>query len=161
MCVCGPLQCGAMRGMSAYLAEPDVQRALHVKPNPNGMNYSRTAEDLRPLYMRLVQKYRMVIYSGDVDDCVPGIASEEWTRELGFDVEDPWRPWLAPTTDQPHDGSLKAGYVIRYITNKGDAGSDPHYFHYMTISGAGHLVPQHRPPEAYTMLMRFLKDEKF
>jgi hypothetical protein len=64
-----------------------VVQALHVDGHPdNSMNYKSTVDDLRPVYKRLAMKYRMMIYSGDVDACVPYYASEDWTRELGFKV---------------------------------------------------------------------------
>ena len=41
------------------------------------MNYRRTAGDLLPLYARLIKKYRILIYSGDVDGCIPYWGTEE------------------------------------------------------------------------------------
>ena len=32
--------------------------------------------DLRPLYAKLIPKYRMLIYSGDTDGCVPCVHSQ-------------------------------------------------------------------------------------
>ena len=79
--------------MSAWLARPEVQAALHVAGHADSsMNYRSTVDDLRPVYRKLAMKYRMLIYSGDVDACVPYYASETWTRELGFEEVEPWRP---------------------------------------------------------------------
>ena len=51
--------------MSAWLSHPDVQSALHVSAHSdNSMRYHSTVDDLRPVYKRLAQKYRMLIYSG-------------------------------------------------------------------------------------------------
>jgi hypothetical protein len=77
------------------------------------MTYHKTVSDLRPLYLSLVQKYRVVIYrfaatlsslssqacgasamltlSGDADACVPYYGSQEWTRELGLTLKQAWR----------------------------------------------------------------------
>ena len=63
--------------MSTYLSIPSVMEALHVKPNNQQMTYRRTAGNLLPLYAELIAKYRMLIYSGDVDGCVPYWGSEE------------------------------------------------------------------------------------
>jgi hypothetical protein len=57
-------ECGASAAMDAYLANPEVISALHVKADTPGMTYRKTAEDLRPLYSELIQKYQILIYSG-------------------------------------------------------------------------------------------------
>ena len=69
--------------MNTYLALPAVMSALHVKANNKGMIYTRNAGDLLPLYAQLIAKYRILIYSGDVDACVPYWGTEEWTRDMG------------------------------------------------------------------------------
>jgi hypothetical protein len=51
--------------MSTWLDSPAVQAALHV--NVSGtMRYDANVGDLRSLYQRLVPKYKMLIYSGNV-----------------------------------------------------------------------------------------------
>ncbi len=51
--------------MDKYLADPSVVEALHVKANVGGMTYHKTVGNLIPLYTRLVQKYRTLIYRQD------------------------------------------------------------------------------------------------
>lgn len=126
--------------MGQWLAKPDVQAALHVTHEGN-QYYRRTAADLRPLYKSLAQKYRIVIYSGNVDACVPYWGSEEWTRELGFPQKEAWRPWKSVSSDEPNQ-EMQAGYVTTY-----SAGQQT--FTFLTVSGAGHLVPQHKPGVFY------------
>ena len=55
-------QCGAETAMDAWLAEPAVIDALHVKANTVGMKYTKTADDLRPLYSSLIDQYQMLMY---------------------------------------------------------------------------------------------------
>ena len=43
------------------------------------------------LYKTLASKYRLLIYSGDSDGCVPFVGTEEWTSGLGFAQTEPWR----------------------------------------------------------------------
>ena len=50
--------CGAETAMDAWLAEPSVVAALHVIANTPGMQYKKTATDLRPLYAELINKVR-------------------------------------------------------------------------------------------------------
>lgn len=144
--------CGSERASSAWLKQQNVANALHVKLGTKGMHYtwgpSEVSGDLRPLYKSLASKYRMLIYSGDTDGCVPEWGTEEWVRELGFGVKSPWRPWKAPLTKgaQPQ----RAGYVTEYDTNG---------FKLVTIQGAGHMVPTYKPNFALTMITNFLKNE--
>jgi hypothetical protein len=53
--------------MGMWLARADVQKALHVRAHTSGQKYTETVKDLRPLYHHLVSKYRMLIYSGDIE----------------------------------------------------------------------------------------------
>ena len=137
------------------MGQDDVAAALHVKTGTKGMKYNwgpyKVSGDLRPLYKELAQKYRMLIYSGDVDACVPYWGTEEWTRELGFKVKTDWHPWMAEHLNRP--GMLRAGYAIEYDT--------PAQFQFITVQGAGHLVPTFKPHFALTMITKFLKDEPF
>lgn len=145
--------CGAMTVMDQWLNQADVQAALHVD-HSGSQSYSRTAADLRDLYKSLAQKYRILIYSGSVDACVPYWGSEEWTRELGFPVTEDWKPWYTPARDTKA-GSVLGGYVIKY------AATDTLPFYFLTVRGAGHLVPQHQPIAALTMLSKFLSNQPF
>ena len=43
-------KCGADAAMAAYLAHPDVIKAIHVKSGTPGQAYKLTVPDLRPLY---------------------------------------------------------------------------------------------------------------
>ena len=72
--------CGGESTASEWLAQPDVVKALHVKADGGGMTYQKgpmeISGDLRPLYAKLIPKYRMLIYSGDTDGCVPCVHSQ-------------------------------------------------------------------------------------
>jgi hypothetical protein len=95
--------CDGMGAMDVWLRQPEVIAALHVENDgthryPGGVSYGpRTAGDLRPLYKKLAQKYKVMIYSGDTDSCVPTIGTEEWTAGLGFPVRREWAPWHGGT----------------------------------------------------------------
>ena len=99
-------KCGANKAAQAWLARPEVQAALHVNASlgDHTFHYTRTEKDLRPNYPDFVKNYRVLIYSGDVDACVPYSGTEMWTRNLGFHVSDDWRPWTL-------DGRRMAGYI--------------------------------------------------
>eukprot|EP00039_Didymoeca_costata_P028038 m.19801 g.19801 ORF g.19801 m.19801 type:complete len:487 (-) comp6676_c0_seq2:269-1729(-) len=147
--------CGGQEAMSAYLSEQSVVEALHVKAGTKGMNYGpRDRGDLRPLYATLAQKYRLVIYSGDVDGCVPFVGTEEWTKGLGFKKLEEWRAWQAGT-NQNASVRINAGYVTTYEAKPN------HNFTFLTVKGAGHMVPEFKPVAALQFLERFFKNEPF
>ena len=52
-----------------------------MQPNNNEQQYIKTAGNLLPLYAELIAKYRILIYSGDVDACVPYYGTEEVSLE--------------------------------------------------------------------------------
>jgi carboxypeptidase C (cathepsin A) len=134
--------------MDEWLANPAVIEALHVKANTVGMQYKKTATDLRPLYSTLINKHQILIYSGDTDGCVPYVGTEAWTRGLEFTVTNDWHQWFSKP-DEVH-GFHKAGYAVTFDK-----------FQFVTINGAGHMVPQFQPNFSLTMFKKFLKNEVF
>ena len=43
----------------------------------------------------------MLIYSGDVDGCIPYVGSEAWVQGMGFPVDDPWTMWTCDSLGIP------------------------------------------------------------
>ena len=43
-----------------------------------GLNYTHTSPTLLHMYPRLIEKLRILLFSGDVDECVPYNGAEEW-----------------------------------------------------------------------------------
>ena len=64
---------------------------------------------------------------------------------MGYPILESWRPWTI------NGEELMAGYV--QIFN-----SSPKNFTYVTIRGAGHMVPQFKPQEALKMYEVFLRN---
>jgi len=146
--------CGAETVMSEWLNIPAVMAALHVQANNKGMQYTKTAGNLLPLYAKLIAKYRILIYSGDVDACVPFVGTEQWTSSLNYKVVEDWHPWTALSTGL-NPTQVKAGYVTRY------GGANATEFYFLTVNGAGHMVPQFQPIPASVMITKFIAGEKF
>jgi len=143
--------CGGDRATRAWLNTPGVAEALHVKAGKGGMRYKKGpmsfSGNLLPLYSELMKKYRMLIYSGDTDACVPTWGTIDWIDSLDLTVVSPWKPWRS----EHLDGSAKqrAGYVKTYA----------HNFTFATVQGAGHLVPTYKPHFALTMISKWLAGE--
>jgi len=67
---------------------------------PMYLSYKRTTKNLIAVYPKLLRAgVRVLIFSGDVDACVPYIGTEAWTTSLakseGFKTTSPWAPWIA------------------------------------------------------------------
>lgn len=146
--------CGGERALIAYLNRAEVKSALHVRASQpwsdhdgNWDHYRSTALDMRPLWRELLKVVRVLIYFGDADAGVPYNGGEKWTSQLGLPELEPWRPW---TLD---GGAMMAGYVTRYET--------PHGFDFVTVRGAGHMVPQFKPREAFALFSFFLNREAY
>ena len=105
-----------------------------------------TPTPIRPPAHRF--RYRILIYSGDTDACVPTWGTLDWVDSLNLTVARPWRQWSAPHLDRP--GAQRAGYVIEYAANG---------FTLATVQGAGHMVPTFKPHFAAAMMQRWLARE--
>jgi len=144
-------ECGAETAMDAWLKDASVVSALHVTAGTPGMQYTKTATDLLPLYADLFNRHpnKILIYSGDNDGCVPYVGTEAWTRGLkNFTVTNDWHQWLA-APDKTHD-LHKAGYAVTFDK-----------FQFITVNGAGHMVPQYQPGFSLTLFKKFLAHETF
>jgi len=88
---------------------------------------------------------RVLIYNGDADPSLNSFYAQNWTSAVGLPEVEPWRPWT-------RDGKTKmGGFVTRYA----------HDFDFLTIRGAGHMVPEYKPEAAFVMLKSFLSNEGY
>jgi len=148
----GPVECIDGIDASAYLNQDAVRTAIHVVGTnivPQwvicaGINYNSNIPSLMPIYPTLIKNYRTLIFNGDVDACVPYNGNEEWTSGLNITVKQGWRSWSV-------DNQV-AGYVTTYDLNG---------FAFLTVKGAGHMVPEYMPPQALAMFERFLSNTPF
>jgi carboxypeptidase C (cathepsin A) len=149
----GPNEC--IDGISAglYLNDDTVRKAINMPPvSQTGkwtictgkIVYDTNIQSLLGLYPTLIRKYRVLIFNGDADACVPVTDNQEWTSNLGIPVQTPWHAWTI--NDQV------AGYATTYQLNN---------FTFATVKGAGHMVPQYKPIQALDMLRRFLTQQPF
>ena len=89
---------------------------------------------------------RAAVYNGDTDPGINVNYAQNFTAALGLPVAQEWRPWTL-------DGAqLMGGAVTRYEGAGG--GVD-----FITIRGAGHMVPEYQPAAALELISRFLADE--
>ncbi|XP_030497220.2 serine carboxypeptidase-like 20 [Cannabis sativa] len=148
----GNVPCTSDEVATAWLNNETVRKALHVAEESlvgswelctNKILFYHDAGSMIPYHKNLTSRgYRALIFSGDHDMCVPYTGSEAWTRSMGYEVVDEWRPWLS--------SEQIAGYTQGYA----------HNLTFATVKGSGHTVPEYKPREALDLYSRFLAGQK-
>ncbi|XP_073117930.1 serine carboxypeptidase 1 isoform X1 [Elaeis guineensis] len=137
---------------TSWLNNEEVRSAIHAQPASllgqwelctGNIYFSHDAGSMIKYHKNLTEQgYRALIFSGDHDMCVPFTGSEAWTRSLGYQIVDEWRPWYF------HE--QVAGYIQGY----------EHNLTFLTIKGAGHTVPEYKPGEALAFYSHWLAGTK-
>jgi len=151
--------CGGGEVMEEYVRHSLVRKAFNVPEESNffdgdngeGFNYTMTERNLMPFYVDVATgKYaskgiRTLVYNGDADPSVNSFQAENWTVSLGLNEVEAWRPW---TTDSCR---RMGGYVTRY------EGS----LDFLTIRGAGHMVPTYKPEATFSFLEAWIHNQDY
>lgn len=135
-----------------YFNHPEVQKALHA--NVTGISYSwKTCSDIvgeywadsplsmLPIYQELIAAdLRIWVFSGDTDSVVPVTATRYSIDALELPTITKWYPW--------YDNGRVGGWsqVYKGLT-------------LVTVTGAGHEVPLHRPRQAFILFRSFLENK--
>ncbi|GKV00447.1 hypothetical protein SLEP1_g13133 [Rubroshorea leprosula] len=129
--------------------DPRVRDALHVREHTKGVwnrcnssiAYTKTVNSSVPYHRYLSEQSLLaMVYSGDHDFSVTHIGTQNWIATLNLTTYVDWRAWFV-------DGQV-AGYTVEYIN--GD-----YTLIYATVKGAGHVAPEYKPKECYSMIDRF------
>uniref|UniRef100_A0ACD6AGV5 Uncharacterized protein n=1 Tax=Avena sativa TaxID=4498 RepID=A0ACD6AGV5_AVESA len=136
--------------VSDYLNRRDVQDALHANvtgsipygwsacSDPLFQNWQDSPASTLPVIKKMVDEgLRVWVYSGDTDARVPVTSTRHGLRKLGLATKKQWREWF--TSDQV------GGYTVDY-----------HGLTFVTIRGAGHMVPTVTPVQASQLFAHFL-----
>ncbi|KAF4382234.1 hypothetical protein CsatB_009690 [Cannabis sativa] len=140
------------RHSKVYFNIPEVQRALHA--NVTGLSYPwKTCSDIvgnywtdsplsmLPIYKELISAgLKIWVFSGDTDAVVPVTATRYSIDALKLPTVTNWHPW--------YDHGKVGGWsqVYKGLT-------------FVTITGAGHEVPLHRPRHAFILFRSFLENK--
>ncbi|CAN6328825.1 unnamed protein product [Urochloa humidicola] len=135
---------------TVYYNRPEVQRALHA--NVTGINYAwvtcsdplydywgDSPRSMLPIYKELIAAgLRIWVFSGDTDAVIPLTSTRYSIDALGLPTITSWYPW--------YDCNQVGGWsqVYEGLT-------------LVTIRGAGHEVPLHRPRQALILFEHFLQ----
>jgi len=153
----GSPPCVDSKGGTTYLNRQDVKTALHVRADlewticSNTLRYdSIWSGDMNPIYdeiFALDDEIYMTMYNGDTDT-VCNFLGDEWfldDRNLTVVDNGQWREWFY---DDAVTGKQVGGWTTDYERH-----------HFVTVRGAGHMVPQYRPVAALKMFEAFLANE--
>ncbi|KAG2558862.1 P-(S)-hydroxymandelonitrile lyase-like [Panicum virgatum] len=137
-----------------YLNIPEVQRAMHANVTGNKGPWimcnmaiydnwtTDTPISMLPIYKELIAAgLKVWVFSGDTDTAVPLSSTRRSLAALGLPVKTSWYPWYIVKTEV-------AGWSMEYegLT-------------FVTVRGAGHEVPLHRPEQALILFQHFLQGE--
>nr|XP_037287734.1 lysosomal protective protein-like isoform X2 [Rhipicephalus microplus] len=136
-----------------YYNRRDVIEALHVEQTPHVwvpcskvLNFTEEHLTMREVVQQLQAQsghLKALIYHGDVDMACPFQGGEWFTRSLGYKSTSLYRMW--------HVGPLIAGFVENFANN----------ITFVTVKGAGHMVPMDKPLESLVMITNFLTNQTF
>lgn len=133
-----------------YFNLPEVQKALHA--NVTGIpyrwttcsdvvseNWNDSPRSVLPIYRELIKaKLRIWMFSGDTDAVIPVTSTRYSVNALKLRTVTQWHPW--------YDDGQVGGWTQEYegLT-------------FVTIRGAGHEVPLHKPKKAFMLFKSFLE----
>jgi serine carboxypeptidase-like clade 1 len=143
--------------MMAYLNRDDVKAALHVEKSLSwaicsSVNYKSNILDVVFVYNELLKaKKRVLIYNGNTDMSVPYTGTRAWmAHETNWTVTRPLQGWSFTDPAYPW-GPQQGGFAVQYEAD----------LWFTLVNGAGHMVPQFRPPAAFAMFERFITKRGF
>ncbi|MGH0180643.1 UNVERIFIED_CONTAM: hypothetical protein FKN15_004653 [Acipenser sinensis] len=93
-----------------------------------------------------VKKYRVLVYNGDVDMACNFLGDEWFVESLQQQVQVTRRTWLYNNGE-----NQQVGGFVKEFSN----------IAFLTVKGAGHMVPTDKPIAAFTMFSRFLKKQPY
>ncbi|KAM3258012.1 hypothetical protein ACQJBY_050002 [Aegilops geniculata] len=130
--------------IEAYLNDPEVQKALHVRTTKwagcTDLHWKDSSASIVPTLKWLMgHGLRVWLFSGDFDSVCPFTATRYSIHDLGVDITEPWRPWTA--------NKEVGGYVEAYTGG----------LVFVSVRGAGHQVPYFQPEKALILFSSFLK----
>eukprot|EP00812_Abedinium_dasypus_P008624 NODE_2373_length_947_cov_444.454036.p1 GENE.NODE_2373_length_947_cov_444.454036~~NODE_2373_length_947_cov_444.454036.p1 ORF type:complete len:243 (+),score=54.04 NODE_2373_length_947_cov_444.454036:50-730(+) len=137
---------------TSWLNLPAVRRALHIaNASPRwaicqSIDYTRNMSYLAaPIFDELKHRYKILVYNGDTDSMCNYIANSWAMESCNVQVAEDWAPWWI----EDGVGTQVAGFLTRYqVPGPGMS--------FMTVKGAGHMVPQWKPVPAFNLFKRFV-----
>ncbi|PVD27276.1 hypothetical protein C0Q70_12431 [Pomacea canaliculata] len=142
-------------GPLMYMNSADVRTALHIPPQlpkwdvcSDILHYKMIYNDLSPQYQKILDGgKRVLVYNGDVDMACNFLGDEWFVDRLIRPIVKERSEWFF--TDA-HQTKQVAGFVKQFER-----------LTFLTVRGAGHMVPTDRPRPALEMFTKFLLNQIF
>ncbi|CAJ0581410.1 unnamed protein product, partial [Mesorhabditis spiculigera] len=148
----GTVPCMNETSATVYLNRRDVRNALGIPGllpawsicnDDLNENYNRQYNTVAPQVKNAIAKgLRVMLYYGDVDMACNFFMGQKFSANLGITQVNAKKAY--------HVNGQVAGYMTDYGQLK-----------YVTVKGAGHMVPTDKPPVAFHILDSFLNNKKF
>ncbi|KAA0193724.1 hypothetical protein HAZT_HAZT000532 [Hyalella azteca] len=134
--------------IETYMNKPEVRDALHIPASVDqvwvvcnsevGRNFIEHYEDMKAQFLQLsAAGVRGLVYNGDCDMVCNFIGDQWFVDGLGYQVLEDHREW--------YSGPQVGGFVKRF-----------ELLDYLTVRGAGHMVPEDKPTVALDMIRAFV-----
>ncbi|KAF8627688.1 hypothetical protein AX15_004297 [Amanita polypyramis BW_CC] len=148
--------------IAAYLDRPSVRAQLGVDSSLSSLNFTSCSNTVNSAFNSALDEYhqtqfyvaalldrgvRALIYVGSYDWICNWVGNDRWTVNLDWSGK---REFVGKELREWEVNGKKAGLV---------RSSGP--FAFVTIEGAGHMVPYNKPVEALEMVKRWLSGSKF
>ncbi|XP_042263014.1 cathepsin A-like [Thunnus maccoyii] len=135
-----------------WLNRGDVRKALHIPDflpawdicsDIVGGNYTTLYPTVKDVYLKLLSRgLRALVYNGDTDMACNFLGDQWFVEDLGLKSTTKYQTWI-------HEDQI-AGFYQRFgnIT-------------FLTVKGAGHMVPQWAPGPAFHMFQSFITNGSY
>ncbi|KAM9765048.1 lysosomal protective protein [Menidia menidia] len=135
-----------------WLNRGDVRKALHIEDSRPaweicsdtvGAHYKSTYSTMRDVYLKLLSMgLRALVYNGDTDMACNFLGDQWFVEDLGIKATTKYQHWI-------HDDQV-AGFYQQYgnVT-------------FLTVKGAGHMVPQWAPGPAFHLFQSFIMNSSY
>lgn len=136
----------------SWLSRGDVRKALHIPDilppwdicsDEVGAQYTILYQTMKEVYLKLLALgLRALVYNGDTDMACNFLGDQWFVEDLGLQMTTRYQTWI-------HEDQV-AGFYQKFgnIT-------------FLTVKGAGHMVPQWAPGAAFHMFQSFLKNSSY
>lgn len=145
--------CVNVTGITNYLNTRAVRRALHIPDDLptwsicSAIDYKKQYTSMRNQYVNLLSlgKLKMMLYNGDADMACNFLGEEWFVDSLPLKMKEKRSHWFYKALD----GTKQIAGTVQKFND----------FTFLTVKGAGHMVPQDKPIQAFQMLSNFLSGE--